>query len=552
MRLSVFLFIVFFMGNIQAQSNSTFSEMYFSWYAYDIEELTDGSFIFLTQKNSWYDINGIRLVRINNQGEILDSVSHEFEANYAHRTPTYGTYAFINDSTFLTSITTIHGPTNDWINTLVKYRIYNNMDTIVTQKLEVNYPDSIFSWNSWRLYDVTSINKLQNGNFMLSGSIRGERRMRMPYFIEIDEDLNIIKDFMVYDTILSYNVHDFIELNDGSFLITSLCSFYGDYENVFENRSVVARIDSTGNFIWRNVMPIGAPSDRNFWLYDKPPSIALTSDSTIGMAYFQHLACPDSAGHNSCSRGFSNTIVGRYRFVSFNLDGNVLVNKPISHYQTVVWNGPPVTTNNLVYLDKENAFLFTGNHVVNNFTSNAGFVYKLSEQGDSIWLREPRLRLANPTHTKTNLHITKPTSDGGYAGIGIVFHNMDLSNPYYMNNSTRTFVFKLDSNGCYEPGICPNSVLNVEKAFSSVDGVKIYPNPADRILNIELEGIQGECRVVLRNMQGQTIVTQTLDDTYGSNAKTEFDVQHIASGLYIVEVHGRQGLLQTKKVIINP
>ena len=126
MRLSIFFVIALFMGNIQAQNNGTFSNKYMGLYSYDIEELKDGSFVFLLQKNYRFESNGIKLMRINNEGEIIDSVSHEFETNYAHRTPTYGTYAFTDDSTFITSITAYHRPTNDWTNTLVKYNIFTH------------------------------------------------------------------------------------------------------------------------------------------------------------------------------------------------------------------------------------------------------------------------------------------------------------------------------------------------------------------------------------------------------------------------------------------
>jgi hypothetical protein len=276
----------------------------------------------------------------------------------------------------------------------------------------------------------------------------------------------------------------------------------------------------------------------------------MSTDSTLGLAYFQHLACTDSATSNTCgSSTISSVIVGRYRFMSYDLDGNVLSDKSISPSNLIVWRGDDFTTDNIKAVPKGGGYVFAGNYI-SDISMNAGFVSRLSPNGDSIWWREPRLRLSNPFEDFMKLHMVKETSDGGFIGVGIKHFLLSLATSN--NNMTRSFVFKLDSNGCYEPGICPTSMLGVEdRVFSSVDGVKIYPNPADRILNIELEGIQGECKVVLRNMQGQTIVTKVLDDTYGRTAKTEFDVQHIAAGLYIVEVHGKQGLLQTKKVLIK-
>ena len=532
-----------------AQTQNTFSEFYMGLFVHDIIELKDSSYIFISERNHFSEnLRGTRMYRINQQGEVIDSISLFLGDFWRINLISYGGYVFLNDSTLITGFRTLEQGEREVL--LLKSSIGTSIDTIASKIIEPTFPDSFYAWNQWDHFFPRTMTKLNNGNFMVVGNLfGGHNGFEVAYFVEVDADLNVVNSFYTFDSVFTHQVYSCQQLNDGTFIISGQLFSYGSLFQYtrFSNRAFVARIDSNGSIIWRNIIPRGTSPDPWFPASDRPATFEMTPDSTIGLAYFQHLSCRDSNSANPCSGiPISDVIIGRYRFMSFDLNGNLLLDKPMSKSNLEVWRTINFTTDNIKVVPGK-GYVFAGNYI--GKAANVGFVYRFDQNGDSIWWREPRPRLSNPFEDFLKFHMAKPTSDGGIIGVGK--NHFLLSLATNGRNMSRAFVFKLDSNGCYEPGICPISVLNVEEAFSSVDGIKIYPNPADRILNIELEGIQGECRVVLRNMQGQTIVTQTMDDTYGKNAKTEFDVQRIASGLYIVEVHGRQGLLQTKKVIVQ-
>ena len=545
----VILFLLIALSPIcgNAQTQNTFSEFYMGFFVFDIIELKDSSYLFFSERNDFIESpRGTRLYKLNQNGEVLDSMSFFLDDFWRTEMLSHGGMALFNDSTLISVFRTLDQFEREVF--LLKSKI-NNIDIISSKKLETTFPDSFYSWNQWDHFFPRTMTKLNNGNFMVVGNLFGNDGFELAYFVEVDEDLNVINSFYTFDSVFTHQVYSCQELNDGTFIISGQLFSYGSLfqQTRFSTRAFVARIDGNGSIIWRNIIPRGTSPDPWFPASDRPATFEMTPDSTIGLAYFQHLSCTDSNSANPCSGiPISNVIVGRYRFMSFDLNGNLLFDKPISKSNLVVWRTNNFTTYNIKVVPGK-GYVFAGNYAAK--AGNVGFVYRFDQNGDSIWWREPRPRLSNPFEDFLHIVKAKPTSDGGIIGVGK--NHFLLSLATNGRNMSRAFVFKLDSNGCYEPGICPISVLNVEEAFSSVDCIKIYPNPADRILNIELEGIQGECRVVLRNMQGQTIVTQTLDDAYGRNAKAEFDVQHIASGLYIVEVHGRQGLLQTKKVIVQ-
>ncbi len=535
----------------QAQTPNTFSEFYMGFYVQDIVELPNDNFLFAHERNDYHESRGIRFIQIDDKGKIVDSISFFINEYFRISELLNDAFAKIDDSTFVCGVKTRNF--NSERNTkLMKISVKPNIDTVKTVDLNISYPDSFYTWNQWRVFEPKTIINLKNNNLMVIGELFGNDGLQMPYFIKFNQDLDIVNTFYVFDSTFSYNIHSVKELHDGTFIFSGQVFHYGSIFNpsIPSFRAVIARIDTNGQFIWRDIIRHGAPSNRNFYVSDRPATFDIAADSTIGLAYFQHLACPDSATSNSCGRQVpSNVIIGRYRFLSYDLDGNVVLDKALTSSQTVVMRRSMYSTDNIKHTPNGDGYIFAGNYI-GALGWNTGFIMRLDENGDSVWLREPRPRLSNPFEDFLKIHLARQTSDGGFVGVGINLFLLSLATQ--ISNMSRSFVFKLDSNGCYEPGICPNSMLGVdERVFSSVDGVKIYPNPAERILFVELEGIRGECRVVLRNMQGQSISTQSLDDTYGRNAKTEFDVQHIAAGMYLIEVHGEQGLLHTKKVVIK-
>ncbi|MCC5916054.1 MAG: T9SS type A sorting domain-containing protein [Cryomorphaceae bacterium] len=531
------------------QVPKTFLEHYQGLFLNDIVDLKDSTYMILVRRNILIENRGVRIVILNSFGDIIDSMSVEdpiIDGGLRNET-----FSFINDTTFITAYYSSTKPDNN--TTLVKIIIKPNLDTIATKVIDAIYADTIYPWNNWQGYLMTNIMRLKNGNSLLVGSIVGQQNFNLPYFVEVDDDLNMVRDFIYYDSTYSYLVENCRELADGSFIISGQVNLYGGNNWQQTNRwrrAFIARIDSMGNKIWWRNFPSEAPEpfSRNFWVTDYPATFDLTPDSTLGMVYFQHLSCSDSLHHNSCGNGYAVDRVGRYRFMSFDLDGNLLFNKYLTHDKFRIFNHRSFTSYNLRWVPNGGGYILAANYIDDH--TNHGFLYRLDKNADSIWWREPKIRLSDPFMDRYKVHVAKQTDDGGFIGVGHIISLQSLLDNF-TQSASGVLVFKLDSNGCYEPGICPNSSLHVEKVFSSVAGVNIYPNPAYRVLNVELEGIRGECRIIMRNMQGQTVHEQSVENEYGSSVKTEFAVHQLASGMYIVEIHGHQGLLQTKKIIVN-
>jgi hypothetical protein len=105
-----------------------------------------------------------------------------------------------------------------------------------------------------------------------------------------------------------------------------------------------------------------------------------------------------------------------------------------------------------------------------------GILSKYSKDGAHIWERRYRHPEAvDLWNTKHFLYDVEPTADGGFAAAGFLTPSTDTTQD--------TWVIKVDSFGCMEPGCEVISVPEIEMAIAAL---KIYPNPSNGILNIKI------------------------------------------------------------------
>ncbi len=98
----------------------------------------------------------------------------------------------------------------------------------------------------------------------------------------------------------------------------------------------------------------------------------------------------------------------------------------------------------------------------------------------------------------------------------------------YSNGSYRVMV--TDTNGCSK---LSNAFIINDLAVNNVNTaapVKIYPNPATDVLNIDAADA---AKIVVSTMEGSTVISNT--------AVTELNISKLASGLYLISVYDKSG-----------
>ncbi len=76
------------------------------------------------------------------------------------------------------------------------------------------------------------------------------------------------------------------------------------------------------------------------------------------------------------------------------------------------------------------------------------------------------------------------------------------------------------------------------------DEVKVFPNPANEVLNIEFDKLPKSTKVILRNINGSVLKELSITES------TQIDISEIDNGLIFVEIWSEGKRIDTKKIVI--
>lgn len=80
-----------------------------------------------------------------------------------------------------------------------------------------------------------------------------------------------------------------------------------------------------------------------------------------------------------------------------------------------------------------------------------------------------------------------------------------------------------------------------------VEGVAVYPNPANDVINVAFTGVEGSYTVSIMDLSGRVLASQ-VNDVNGST-EVKFDVNEFAAGSYIVSIASDRGVTVENVVI---
>ncbi len=73
---------------------------------------------------------------------------------------------------------------------------------------------------------------------------------------------------------------------------------------------------------------------------------------------------------------------------------------------------------------------------------------------------------------------------------------------------------------------------------------KVYPIPADKYINIELDEFRSEYKIEIVNIYGQCVYGESLN-----SGKASVDISSLSKGIYLINIFDKKGLLCSKKLI---
>jgi hypothetical protein len=81
--------------------------------------------------------------------------------------------------------------------------------------------------------------------------------------------------------------------------------------------------------------------------------------------------------------------------------------------------------------------------------------------------------------------------------------------------------------------------------YSNNTNIRLYPNPTTGMVNIEVNGIDGNAFMKIYSPQGQVIYSKELN----SNLKADLDLSRLSKGVYFIKINNEETNIFSKLII---
>ena len=301
----------------------------------------------------------------------------------------------------------------------------------------------------------------------------------------------------------------FVDDIDGNFLVGGgLYKGDGITDTVF---GWYTKMDTTGNFIWEKIQ-----SDTTPFLGGNP--------LIINNSYYW-----------ISSRSDQNKMTYAYIFKTDH-DGNITTQK-------IILNGF-VNNNGYMRCDMSNAIVKNNNiYGIGTYSDTNGFMQytqyiqfvKLDTSGNIKWRR-----VFKQWYQNNNPYSLTAMSDG-------FIICADGKDTTHATGFTDAWLIKTDTNGCVVPGC--NARDGIVQIINPEAFVKVYPNPASTVLNIEITDERAKAKNFFMYDNIGSLVTKKNVNAESNNYV--FPTSDIKNGLYYFVIELQDGSQAVKKVLIE-
>ena len=365
----------------------------------------------------------------------------------------------------------------------------------------------------------------------------------------------------------SYNLcRNALQLPDGGFMMLTTTSY-----NLDSNVIGLIRLDRDGNELWHKGYTTIFILHDSYGLY-------LRNDSTLMVGYkgsylFYDTLAPPTDGYGILEVDLEGNLKKDTSYLAYSIldpftgwlsqsgSGDyVFVDRPpflpggsryrlscINENYEILWRTSPLSNDEAIYAPS-----FTINNKGNMVSGGIGgglegiqpFISEVSTDGEIIWERMAKSPiLGQAFHGGSSFESIQPTDYGGYIVVG----NFQHAPPDY---TFQSWLLKLDSLGCFEPGCQTGNYVTVGTNETPGDeaalpNLMISPNPAD--VSVQISAQNGVGRLFITDVQGRPLEVATALTEGGVTLQTKDWVP----GAYIVRLLSEKGqLLGIKKLLV--
>lgn len=175
----------------------------------------------------------------------------------------------------------------------------------------------------------------------------------------------------------------------------------------------------------------------------------------------------------------------------------------------------------------------------NKNSAGEGWVFKINDTGDMIW-----------EATYTNLHGVAWPSFGHtfyISGIDTIPNGGFVLSGSTVDSINRqvAFIMSIDSNGCFSNDTCEAIFYSGITYYSSAVSVKVFPNPVNEILQVQITNAQlNTASILVADLLGRRVVAQKLEGEL-----ITIPTNLWSSGLYFWTIIENERIVKSGKVL---
>jgi hypothetical protein len=427
-------------------------------------------------------------------------------------------------------------------------------------------------WHNYYVGQTYGCVRTSDNGFMVSGTIEDSIRS-VGLILKFDQNGDSLWSGIFGDTISpGYSATSFNackQLPDKGYLMAG-----GRYISGDDGDILLIRTDSLGNKIWEHSYGVIHRVETGFSIAQLPGGEFLIGiqRQNLNMNYSADpgLLKVDSLGNQIWIRYYGSTMDDWGCAVEFSQDGNYLVgsayctSEPGPGWPLLQpWIFKTDTSGNILWQRKIEGPRFTGQACTidelddgsiisageggfDDCGSTQGYIVKLKQNGDSIWMRRYNYYPLDYGYLNHLLDFCI-TNDHGMIFTGETFGDPDWEQSIWVQ--------KLDSIGCDSAG-CDTTVEIAEWHWGMEawkhGGIKIYPNPAKDRVNISFQNFSTNWFSVrfveIYNMMGEKV----LEIKIPSRSEIySLDVSGLTDGIYLLVIREGQIIRHSAKLLIS-
>ena len=377
-------------------------------------------------------------------------------------------------------------------------------------KLDNNL-DTIWKRSYTPSYKTASLNcvELSDNGYLITGWVfQSEEDFSDALLLKTDS-LGNYQWHQLYGGYWAEHGTNVIETPDGGYLLGGYFWKPG-YDH--SQDAMLIKTDSLGNEEWTNYY--GNPD-----VDDDMALLALADDGNylVATLYGEWIIAPEAR-------------TGRIYLIKVDTNGDIIWAKKISPkmYALYIKNLRQTTDGNLIasgfYIDSADNYIYKG------------FMYKFSQDGDSIWMRD--YHHFNNQYDWNLFYDAYPTSDNGYITIGKARPEMGGNN--------NMWIVKVDSMGCDTPG-CATGTQVYEFPKTSIKQIRVWPNPASDLVHFQIpESTRfSKGTIVITNIHGRQVASIPINSD-----QVTWDASKVPNGIYFYRLATGNQLI-TGKILIK-